>query len=766
MKKRVMVLLAAAVMALVLFAIPGLAEQSGDVFTEWNPEAPALKTLIAYVEDVTDEASPNFIPPEARIATFDMDGTLCGELFPTYLEYWLLARRIFCDPTYEPDEEMLAFGRTLRDCALDKSFPEGFEMEHALHAAKAYAGMNAKEFYDFVNQQLTREVDGFEGMTYSGAFYLPMIEVVDYLQDKGFKVYVCSGTDRFICRIFLEGMVDIPIEQIIGMDVALEVKGHGDADTLNYSYAIDDSLVRSDKLLIKNLKTNKVLQIAQEIGCQPVLSFGNSSGDTSMHNFALTNAEYKSAAFMLIADDEERDYGNTEKAQALREKWEAAGYQVISMKDDFRTIYGDDVKKTGSFNWLNEFAEAPYTLRQVTILSRHNIRSPLSERGSMVSEVTPHEWFNWTSNTGELSLRGAMLETTMGQYFRLWLEKEGLFPENYIPEEGAVRFYANGFQRTQATAHYFSTGLLPVSVVPVECKLGYNQPDETFLPNIRFLTERFEQEIREEIDERGGGKDLSGYRAAVEDAWQLIRKVIDIDQSEAYRSGKYGDWDKDPSELHLEVGTEAKLTGPLKNLNSLADALILQYYEEPDDLKAAFGHELTEDDWRTIGGVLKTYEKILFSTPKLATIMTEPMLKELYQEMNTKGRKFTFLCGHDSTITSVLAALEVNDYELPGAVEPSTPIGTKVVFSRWTTPEGKNFYTVNLVYQSAQQMRSIQPLSLEIPPMIVPVTFAGVSVNEDGMIAEEDLMKLFEEKISEPEKIRETYAEEELQEAA
>ena len=77
-----------------------------------------------------------------------------------------------------------------------------------------------------------------------------------------------------------------------------------------------------------------------------------------MHNYVIANNKYKAAAFMLIADDEERDYGNTEKAQRLREKWEDAGYHVISMKDDFRTIYGDDVKKTGSFNWMNEFAES------------------------------------------------------------------------------------------------------------------------------------------------------------------------------------------------------------------------------------------------------------------------------------------------------------------------------------------------------------------------------------------------------------------------
>ena len=82
-------------------------------------------------------------------------------------------------------------------------------------------------------------------------------------------------------------------------------------------------------------------------------------------------------------------------------------------------------------------AQPAYKLEQVVVLSRHNIRSPLSEKGSVVSDITPHEWFTWTSNPGELSLRGAMLETTMGQYFRLWLEKEGLFPENYIPENGS-----------------------------------------------------------------------------------------------------------------------------------------------------------------------------------------------------------------------------------------------------------------------------------------------------------------------------------------
>ena len=401
-----------------------------------------------------------------------------------------------------------------------------------------------------------------------------------------------------------------------------------------------------------------------------------------------------------------------------------------------------------------------YQLEQVVILSRHNIRSPLSEKGSIVSDITPHEWFSWTSNTGELSLRGAMLETTMGQYFRLWLEKEGVFPENYIPEEGAVRFYANGLQRTQATAHYFSTGLLPVAVVPVERHVEYNEPDSVFLPLINFMNDEYAEDVLGEIAEKGGGESLRGYRVSLDDSFELIRTVTDMEETEAYRSGKYGNLEEDESEITFEEGKEPKITGPLKNLTSIADALILQYYEEPDDLKAAFGHELTFEDWRTIGGVLSTYEEILFTAPLLAPNLANPILREIYAEMNTEGRKLSFLCGHDSTITCFLAALGVLEYVLPDAVEPTTPIGSKVVFSRWTDPEGNRFYQVNLVYQSVEQIRNIQQLTLQTPPVIVPLYFEGIETNEDGMIREEDLMNLFTEKIDELDELIETYSDE------
>ena len=357
---------AARLTALLLAALLVLTAAAGFAFAEsaeeewfslWNPDAPAMNALIEYVEAVTDEASPDYIPPADRIATFDMDGTLCAELNPTYLEYYLLARRILADPTYEPDAEMLEFGRMLRDHALDRSFPDGMDMLHATHAAKAYAGMTLFEFSDFVTRQLVREADGFEGMAYADTFYQPMVEVVEYLQANGFHCYICSGSDRFIFRTFIEGVLDIPYENIIGMDVQLEATNQGDADGLDYVFTSDDTLIRTDRLLIKNLKTNKVLQIAQEIGRQPVLSFGNSSGDVSMHNYTLYNNRYRSEAFQLIADNDVEDYGNPANGPELREKWEAMGFTVISMEDDWKTVYGEDVVKTGEFHWLEDLAE-------------------------------------------------------------------------------------------------------------------------------------------------------------------------------------------------------------------------------------------------------------------------------------------------------------------------------------------------------------------------------------------------------------------------
>ncbi len=320
-------------------------ESPKSYFTQWN-SCEALTALQEYVKDVTDPSSKNYIEPADRIATFDMDGTFVGELYPTYFEYNLLEYRVLDDPAYKDKApaDVKETAQEIRDFVrLGTKLPDHFDMKHAQAAATAYAGMTLAEFDAYVKAYAAKPANGFTGMTYGQSFYKPMLEVFDYLEDNGFTYYVVSGSDRFICRALVES-IGIAPNRVIGMDVKLRSSEQGGEEGVNYTFGKEEDLIRTDQLIIKNLKTNKVLQITQEIGKVPVLSFGNSGGDSAMHNYCLSNTKHRTAAFMLIADDEARDHANREKALKLGEQWRAAGYYVISMRDDFRTIYGENVK--------------------------------------------------------------------------------------------------------------------------------------------------------------------------------------------------------------------------------------------------------------------------------------------------------------------------------------------------------------------------------------------------------------------------------------
>ena len=402
--------------------------------------------------------------------------------------------------------------------------------------------------------------------------------------------------------------------------------------------------------------------------------------------------------------------------------------------------------------------ETGYTLDRVVILSRHNIRSPLSGSGSLLGDITPHEWFEWTSASSELSLRGAVLETMMGQYFRLWLEQEGLFPENWQPEEGAVRFYANAKQRTLATARYFSAGLLPVAETAIESHAEYDAMDPVFEPSLNFLTEEYAEEAVRQIMSAGGEKGADGILARLEPAVSLLMDVTDMEKSEAYREGQFGDLKTGETTLTLEEGKEPKMSGPIKTATSVADALTLQYYEEEDAEKAAFGHELKEADWQLLHSIVDAYTEMLFCAPLVSVNVAHPLLQEIRSELTAEGRKFSFLCGHDSNVASVLAALKAEDYLLPDSVEQKTPIGVKLVFERRISPGGEAFWKVSLVYQNTEQLRGMIPLTPANPPMKAEVRFEGVQVNEAGLIAEKDLLDLLDGAIGEYDLLVEQYA--------
>ena len=322
---------------------------SGEAYLNlWNDTAEAKEKLIAYVESVTKEGSADYIPVENRIAVFDLDGTLFCETDPNYFDYTLLAYRVLEDEEYKGKAsafEREVAGKIKEQNETGASF-SGLEVDHGKAVASAFSGMTLEEFNQYIQEFKKLPMPSYEGMMRGDGWYRPMLQVVEYLQANDFTVYVVSGTDRFIVR----GIVDnsplhIPMGQVIGSDETLVTKDQGDTDGLSYVFDDDDELILGGEFIIKNLKMNKVTVIAQEIGEQPVLSFGNSTGDSSMAEYVTSNNRYKSLAFMLCCDDTERENGNPEKADKMYSLCEEFDWVPISMKNDWTTIYGDGVTK-------------------------------------------------------------------------------------------------------------------------------------------------------------------------------------------------------------------------------------------------------------------------------------------------------------------------------------------------------------------------------------------------------------------------------------
>ena len=394
-------------------------------------------------------------------------------------------------------------------------------------------------------------------------------------------------------------------------------------------------------------------------------------------------------------------------------------------------LLGVSLSSFAQVNYPDDFSER-YTLKQVVVLSRHNIRSPLSGRHSTMQRITPHEWYHWSSAPSELSLRGGALETMMGQYFRKWLVSKGLLQENEIPSEGAMRFYANSLQRTIATAQYFSSGMLPVANIRIEhhCQIG--KMDSVFAPQITDDSEVFKAIAQRQITAMGGEKGLIGIGEKMADNYKILERVLDMDQSKSCLEGDSCHFRTDDAHVYLIKHREPGMGGSLRLACQAADALILQYYEEPDAVKAAFGDTLCWEDWESIAAIKDWYGDVLFTAPVVARQVARPLLRTILEELQAEGRKFTFLCGHDSNIASVLAALDAEDYSLPKTIEKKTPIGCKLVIEKWEDTEGKSFATLNLVYQSTEQLRNMALLDLENPPVVYPIRLKGLHANADG----------------------------------
>ena len=318
-------------------------------FRYWNKNAVPKQKLIEYVKDVTDKRSENFIPVEDRIAVFDMDGTFICETAPCYFEWMLYLERALNDPTYTPSPEDKAYADMVNaeiraGHFMTGKFPKGIDLGEAKSQQSVFAGMTVKDYEAYVKRFMKTPVEGLTNLKWGEAFYLPMVEVIKYLQANDFKVYIVTGSDRPAMRVMGSELLKIPYDNVIGTNPQIFAAHQGNTSADDYVYRQDDYLLRG-QLTQKNLKMNKVIVIENEIGKQPVLAFGNSGGDTSMLNYALAGNKYKSLSFFVICDDTERELGNIDKANKCIALADKNGWIKISMRNDFKTIYGDNVKR-------------------------------------------------------------------------------------------------------------------------------------------------------------------------------------------------------------------------------------------------------------------------------------------------------------------------------------------------------------------------------------------------------------------------------------
>ena len=308
----------------------------------WSADSAPAESLREYVKRATDVNDANYIPVKDRIAVFDMDGTLICETFFTYYDTMMFIEYCLKDHPERVTDELKQVAMDLKP-----GYKAGEEL--ARNFAKAYAGMTIQELYDYAVEFGKNYPISYNNMRYCDCCYLPMVEVVKYLYENDFTIYVVSGTERTTSRAIINNS---PLAEyvlpshVIGTEFEVKIKGYENvASNMDYKYVDGNELVFTGGFIQKNLNANKSIWIEREIGQRPVLAFGNSSSDTSMLNYTLDKRNfYQSAAYMVVADDTEREWG--------KENWDeksadyiSQGYQPISMKNDFAQIYPEGITK-------------------------------------------------------------------------------------------------------------------------------------------------------------------------------------------------------------------------------------------------------------------------------------------------------------------------------------------------------------------------------------------------------------------------------------
>ena len=307
-----------------------LSALAADPLSSWN-DGKAKQSIVAFVEKVTKEGSPDFVPAAERIATFDNDGTLWAEQ-PMYFQFFFALDRVKALAPQHPEwKDKEPFASLLKGDL--KTALAGGDRALLKLVMATHAGMTTVEFEQIVKDWIATAKHPKTDKYYTEMVYQPMLEVLSYLRANGFKNFIVSGGGIEFMRPWVEKVYGIPPEQVIGSSIKTKFEMRDGKPVL----------VRLPEVNFIDDKAGKPVGIQMHIGRRPIAAFGNSDGDLQMLQWT-TGAPGARFGLIVHHTDAEREWAYDRKShigtldKALDEA-KAKGWTVVDMKKDWKRIF-------------------------------------------------------------------------------------------------------------------------------------------------------------------------------------------------------------------------------------------------------------------------------------------------------------------------------------------------------------------------------------------------------------------------------------------
>ena len=307
--------------------------QSSNILPSWN-KGMSKENIIKYVHAVTDKKSKDFIPKEDRIAVFDNDGTLWSEQ-PMYFQFFFAIDRVKALASKHPEWKTKEPFKFVLENDMEAILASGKKglMELIM---TTHTGMSDEAFDAIVIDWIKTAKHPSKNVLYSELVYQPMLELLAYLRDNDFKVFIVSGGGIDFMRPWASEVYGIPSNQIIGSQIEVKYE--------------DKKIVRVPKIRFIDDNKGKPVGIHYHIGKQPVAAFGNSDGDLDMMQYTQANTKYKTLQLYVHHTDEKREWAYDRKSPIGKldkglDYGRKNNWTMVDMKNDWKVVYPFELQK-------------------------------------------------------------------------------------------------------------------------------------------------------------------------------------------------------------------------------------------------------------------------------------------------------------------------------------------------------------------------------------------------------------------------------------